>query len=51
MDAQQFHDIKKEIIEIKNLIKETNKILINGFEIVNENLGEILKDTNYISVK
>ena len=51
MDAQQFLDIKKGIKDIKNLIKETNKILINGFELINENLGEILKDTNFISVK
>ena len=51
MDAQQFHDIKKGIIEIQNLIKATNEILINGFDLINENLGEILKDTNFISVK
>ena len=48
MDTQQFNDIKKGIKEIKNLLNETNKILINGFDLINENLGEILKDTTYI---
>jgi len=47
MDTQQFNDIKNEIKEIKNLLNDTNKILRNGFDLINENLGEILKDTTY----
>ena len=51
MDIQQFHDIKKGMMEIENLIKATNEILKDGFNKLNKILGDILKDTNFIVVK